>query len=146
MFLHLSVSHSVHRVRGGRACQGGGAMRGQGGVCHARPQRYGQSMRGWYASYWNAFLFVVVLLIVLRCLEWTIPWQWLIRWVELNHIIFKYIFVFGIKWESVPNAIFLAELLLCFLTGNFYFGWNLMQTMWGWRAGNLWMTWERDFG
>ena len=117
MFLHLSVSHSVHRGRawqkgvcsgghawwgcawwgacmtgghaqqgrhaqqGGmhsRGMQGGGAMhsrgmcvvggmQGRGGMhgggggcaCHTCPPdttRYGRSMRGRYASYWNAFL------------------------------------------------------------------------------------------
>ena len=50
----------------GRACMAGGACMARG-VCgwgvhamHAFPQpdtmRYGQSMRGQYASYWNAFL------------------------------------------------------------------------------------------
>ena len=41
------------------ACVAGG-MHGRGHVCHACPpytMRYGQSMCGWYASYWNAFLF-----------------------------------------------------------------------------------------
>ena len=47
---------------GGGACVAGGGMRGQG-VCMPRmpppdTTRYGQSMRGRYATYWNAFLFV----------------------------------------------------------------------------------------
>ena len=51
--------------RGG-VCGKRGDMHGKGGVCSERgrhawyarpPTRYGQSMRGRYASYWNAFLF-----------------------------------------------------------------------------------------
>ena len=41
----------------------GGGMHGQGscmsrgrGVCMPDTMRYGRSMSGWYASYWNAFL------------------------------------------------------------------------------------------
>ena len=42
-----------------------GGMHGKGGVCMAKggvhgmepPMRYGWSMRGRYAFYWNAFLF-----------------------------------------------------------------------------------------
>ena len=72
MFLHLSVSHSVHGggacVVGGHAWQEGvwgvacmaGGVRGGGCARHACPHpnttRYGRSMRGRYASYWNAFL------------------------------------------------------------------------------------------
>ena len=51
------------------ACMVKGGMRGEGGV-HGEgecawdalpPTRYGRSMRGWYASYWNAFLFLLQL-------------------------------------------------------------------------------------
>ena len=110
MFLHLSVSHSVHRghawqggvcgQKGGRGhvwqggmhgrqecvCQGecmAGGMHGRGGMhgggacvvgacmaggmyaTHAPPNttRYGRSMHGRYASYWNAFLFLLILLL-----------------------------------------------------------------------------------
>ena len=83
MFLHLSVSHSVHRgacvagavrmwrgacVVGGCAWQGAcvaeGGVCGRGCACHTRPPpnttRYGRSMRGRYASYWNTFLLKLV--------------------------------------------------------------------------------------
>ena len=100
IFLHLSVSHSVHEgacvAKGGHAWRGGGVC-GEGGhawqrracvakggwgacvakwgawqgghawqrghVCHTQPTplptttRYSRSMRGRYASYWNAYLF-----------------------------------------------------------------------------------------
>ena len=73
MFLHLSVSHSVHRgacvaggMCGGGACVVGGmhsrGMHGRGacmagGMCG----RYYEirSMSRWYASYWNAFLLIM---------------------------------------------------------------------------------------
>ena len=54
MFLHLSVSHSVHR--------GGGSASVHAGIPppprtrHTSPRRL--LLRGRYASYWNAFLFV----------------------------------------------------------------------------------------
>ena len=60
------------RGKGGMRCERGvcmakGGMRGEGGGVHGeggcawyappRPPRYGRSLRGRYASYWNAFLF-----------------------------------------------------------------------------------------
>ena len=74
MFLHLSVSHSVHggvlcpsmhhrsHDWGGRSLSGGGSVQGrvsvQGGSWSGRPPPCTVS-RGRYASYWNAFLFVM---------------------------------------------------------------------------------------
>ena len=59
MFLHLSVSHSVHK---GGLCPGGslsGGVSVQGGLCQETPQTKTPRtvIRGRYASYWNAFLF-----------------------------------------------------------------------------------------
>ena len=71
MFSHLSVSHSVHGgcawqgcVHGGDACMVWGEVcvvgdvHG-GDVCMAGGMRGGRDSHcsGWYASYWNAFLF-----------------------------------------------------------------------------------------
>ena len=45
------------------ACVAKGGMHGErGGMCgmHTPPTRYGRSLRGRYASYWNAFLFRVI--------------------------------------------------------------------------------------
>ena len=54
-------------MRGEGACVGKGGMHGKGGECVAKgghawysrlpSTRYGRSMSGWYASYWNAFLY-----------------------------------------------------------------------------------------
>ena len=41
------------------ACVAKGGMRGKGGACVVYPPRYGRSLRGRYASYWNAFLLVI---------------------------------------------------------------------------------------
>ena len=48
-------------AKGGTCMAKGGSMHGEGGacmVCTSHSMRYGQSMRGRYASYWNAFLFL----------------------------------------------------------------------------------------
>ena len=53
----------------GGACVVGG-MHGRGHACHAHTPdttRYGQLMRGRYASNWNAFLSVTI--ITLRCIS-----------------------------------------------------------------------------
>ena len=51
----------VHGERGG--------MHGKGGVhgMHPLSLRYGQSLRGRYASYWNAFFFYCRLLLFFEC-------------------------------------------------------------------------------
>ena len=63
MFLHLSVSHSVHRgvcIQGWVGIQGGSVSRsGSASGGGTDPLRYYgiRSTSGRYASYWNAFLF-----------------------------------------------------------------------------------------
>ena len=67
-----------HVLQRGGACMAKGGMCGKGGhvwqrgVCvakggmcgmHAPPTRYSRSMHGWYASYWNAFLLKIILLL-----------------------------------------------------------------------------------
>ena len=55
----------VYMVKGACVVRGGmrgkGGMNGEGEACMVcmppSSTRYGRSMRGWYASYWNAFLF-----------------------------------------------------------------------------------------
>ena len=49
----------MHGEGGHAWCRVGGACVAQGGghAWYAPPPRYGRSLRGRYASYWNAFLF-----------------------------------------------------------------------------------------
>ena len=51
------VGRGVCMAAGRGMCGGGHTWQGVHGM-HAPPytMRYGRSMRGWYASYWNAFL------------------------------------------------------------------------------------------
>ena len=73
MFLHLSVSHSVHWgvLHPGESASGGSASMGEGGLHpagggrlgrHPSPRYHGiRSTSGRYASYWNAVLFKIFL-------------------------------------------------------------------------------------
>ena len=64
VWLGVSMAGVVVYVARGHACWGAcvvGDMHAGGHACHASPKpdtmRYGRSMSGRYASYWNAFLF-----------------------------------------------------------------------------------------
>ena len=60
---YMAGEHVWWGVHGGGMCDRGacvaGGVHGRGCSCHACPpdtMRYGQSLHGQYASYWNAFL------------------------------------------------------------------------------------------
>ena len=69
-------------MSGGMCCRGAcmaggcawvGGMHGRGACMPHMPpdtMRYGQSMRGWYASYWNAFLFTCASVLSLQRRKW----------------------------------------------------------------------------